>query len=71
MWAHPGLWGEGLGNDPSYPATPVTGDANAPLARAVTLEGMKPEARRVGATRICSLLETEQDSPKPWRVTGG
>ena len=33
---------------------PITRDANAPLARAVALEGMQPEARRVAALPGCA-----------------
>ncbi|MDE0307430.1 MAG: hypothetical protein OXI87_21495 [Albidovulum sp.] len=32
---------------------------------------MQPEARRVGILRVRRLLQTEQDTPKPWRETGG
>ena len=48
--------------------TPVAGDLDAPLARAVTLQGMQPEARCGGAARMRRLLQTEQDTPKPWRA---
>ena len=50
---------------------PVAGDADAPLARAVALQGMQPEARCVGAAGMRRLLQTEQDTPEPWRETGG
>ena len=49
---------------------PVARDADAPLARAVALEGMQPESKRVGAARMRHLLQTEQDTPKPWHETG-
>ena len=32
---------------------------------------MQPKARRVGAARMHRLLQTEQDTAKPWRETGG
>ena len=50
---------------------PVARDPDAPLARAVALQGMQPEARRVGAARMRCLLQTEQDTPEPWRESGG
>ena len=50
---------------------PVARDANAPLARAVAFNGMQPDARRIGAARMRCLLQTEQDTPKPWHETGG
>ena len=40
-----------------YP--PVTRNADAPLARTVTLQGMQPETRRVGVTRMRRLLQTK------------
>ena len=39
------------------------------LARTVALEGMQPEARRVGAIRMCRLLQPKQDAPEPWHQT--
>jgi hypothetical protein len=50
---------------------PIAGEANAPLARAVALQRMQPEARRVGASWMRRLLQTEQDTPKQRRQTGG
>ena len=50
---------------------PVAGDVDAPLARAVALQGMQPEARRVGAARMRRLLQPEQDAPESWREPGG
>ena len=44
---------------------PVAGDANAPLTRTVALQRMRPEALRVGASRMRFLLQTEQDAPEP------
>ena len=41
----------------------VVGDANAALVRAVTLEGMQPETRRVGAARMRCFLQSEQGAP--------
>ena len=49
---------------------PVARDADTPLARTVALQGMQPEARRVGAARMRRLLQAEQDAPEPWRQTG-
>ena len=43
--------------------TPVAGDLDAPLARAVALQGMQPEARRTGAPPIPRLLQMEPDTP--------
>ncbi len=49
---------------------PVAGDANAPLARAAALQGMQPEAGRVGASRMRRLLQPEQDALQSWHQTG-
>ena len=48
-----------------YPA-PVAGGTYAPLTPSVALQRMQPEARRIGAIRMCCLLQPEQDAPKPW-----
>ena len=50
--------------------TPVARDADAPLACAITLEGMQPETGRVGTTRMRRLLQAKQDTTKPWHETG-
>ena len=49
----------------------IAGYANAPLARAITLQRMQPEARSVGTARMRCLLQAEQDAPKPWHQTAG
>ena len=48
----------------------VAGGTNAPLARAVALQGMQPEAGRVGATRMSRLLQPEQDTAESQYETG-
>ena len=49
---------------------PVAGDLNTPLTRPVAFQGMQPEARRVGASRMRRLLQSEQDTFEPWHQTG-
>ena len=48
---------------------PVARNADSPLARAVALQGVQPEARRVGIARMRCLVQPEQDAPEPWRET--
>ena len=37
----------------------------------VALQGMQPEAGRVGATGMRRLLQAEQDAPEPWHQMYG
>ena len=50
---------------------PVAGDAHAPLASTVPLQGMQPEAWRVGTCRVRRLLQPEQDASEPRHESNG
>ena len=44
---------------------PVAGDADAPLAGAIPLQGMQPESRSRRVAWLLCFLEPEQYPPKP------